>query len=146
MATNDRKLTKPDLTMLGPQMQEIATIVYNLFDSERELSDKVTALQSLAFSGVKLYDTTATGLSETVWNQYFAIPSTVEGESMHIYKNNMGSALFYKTVPSVDAITIAAQNAAQEAMDALDAINSKFTVSTDMPSGGNEGDVWFKIE
>jgi hypothetical protein len=52
------------------------------------------------------------------------------------------------TKGQVDAIAgsaSAAANSASQAQQALDAINSKFTISTQAPSGGSDGDVWFRI-
>jgi hypothetical protein len=52
------------------------------------------------------------------------------------------------TKGQVDAIAgsaSAAAESASQAQQALAAINSKFTISTQPPSGGNDGDVWFRI-
>jgi len=38
-----------------------------------------------------------------------------------------------------------ASDAAQAAQDRWDDIRSKFTVSTDPPSGGKDGDIWFQV-
>ena len=39
----------------------------------------------------------------------------------------------------------AAQSAATDAQIALNALNAKITISPALPSGGNDGDIWFRI-
>lgn len=43
------------------------------------------------------------------------------------------------------AAAAAAQAAADQATDALNRFIAKFTISTELPSGGEEGDIWFRI-
>lgn len=45
----------------------------------------------------------------------------------------------------VAADALAAQTSATQANLALNAINAKITISPAMPSGGNDGDIWFRI-
>jgi len=43
------------------------------------------------------------------------------------------------------ASAVAATNAAQQAQDRWHDIDTKFTVSTELPSGGKDGDIWFQV-
>lgn len=54
-------------------------------------------------------------------------------------------AATYGQVAAIAGAADTAVAAAATAVAALAAINSKFTVSTAAPSGGNDGDVWFRI-
>ena len=58
---------------------------------------------------------------------------------------NAGDAVNRSQLDAIAGSAAAAAQSAQDAQDTLDELDNRITVSTDAPSGGNDGDIWFRI-
>lgn len=60
--------------------------------------------------------------------------------------SSAATALAAQTAAEIASSTAVSQVAeAEDLLDQANAVISSFTISTDSPSGGEEGDVWFKV-